>query len=68
MRVPVDFVFTLVQGTLMIRHKSRIVSSMSGTFSGEWGKNITVKNGTVKGLFNASEGYSVVVQHEAQTM
>ena len=67
-RVPVVLMFTLVQGTLMIRDKSRLVSSVSGTFGGEWGKNITIKSGTVNGLFNVSEGYSVAVQHEAQTM
>ena len=44
----------LVKGTLTVKQGMKSVVSMSGTFAGEWGKSVVMKNAQVKGLFETS--------------
>ena len=48
-----------VKGTLTVKQGMKSVVSMSGTFSGEWGKSVVMKNTHLDGLFGTPTDTSV---------
>lgn len=42
----------LVKGILTVKQGAKRVLSVRGTFSGEWGKSVTMKTASLNGLFD----------------
>lgn len=43
----------LVKGTLIVKQRMKGGLCMKGTFTGEWGKSVTMKNTSLNGLFDS---------------
>jgi amyotrophic lateral sclerosis 2 protein len=54
------------KGNLAVYEGSKMLSCVSGTFSGEWGKSISIKHGEVHGLFQKPD--QQVLRPRAESM